>query len=136
MAFINNLSNVNETFIIEPEFNTGTSNVVSACTAVYTDTLVSCSGDSIVNLSTGEVTVNQNLNPAVDLGQTLGTPIKRFREVNTLSGNTTYWTATVVNINILSASTIDLGLDTQGNPRLLTADSCVLAQDILAPGTY
>lgn len=136
MNFNNNQPNINETFIIEPDFQTGSTPIVSACTAFYTDIIISCSGDSIVNLGTGEVTVNVDLNPAVDSGSDLGTSVKRFRQINTVSGSSTYWASTTANIGTLNVNTIDLGLDSDGDHRILTADSSILVKDTLAPGNY
>jgi hypothetical protein len=62
----------------------------------------------------------------------LGSPIKRFRDINTISGTTSYWTATV---KVISPE-IDLGFDTLGNSRIITADSSVIQGDTLLGGTF
>jgi hypothetical protein len=54
-------SNINKTFIIEPQILTGDTNVFSACTAIYTNLLESCSGDTSIQLGTGVVNFNSNV---------------------------------------------------------------------------
>jgi hypothetical protein len=56
-----NPSDINQTFIIEPQSLTGGTPVVSACTAVYTNEVISCSGDTQISLGSGYVTINNNL---------------------------------------------------------------------------
>ena len=48
-------SNINETFIVEPVFLTGDSVVYSACSAFYTNNVVSC--DSIASIYLGDIYV-------------------------------------------------------------------------------
>jgi len=52
----NNQSNINETFIIQPIYQQ--SDVISACTAVYTNNIFSCSGNTSISMSTNEVNFN------------------------------------------------------------------------------
>ena len=59
MSCGNSQSNINETFIIEPTF-VGT-DVLSACTAVYTNMLISCSGNTDILLGTDLITINGSL---------------------------------------------------------------------------
>ena len=54
--------NVNKTFIIESQSSTGGTPVLSACTVMYTNLLESCSGDTSIQLGTGFVTFNSNVN--------------------------------------------------------------------------
>jgi uncharacterized delta-60 repeat protein len=70
--------------------------------------------------------------PTQDITVNIGTPLKRFREVNTYSGITSIWSATT----IIYSPTLDLGLDSLGNSRILTADSSILNSDILLGGNY
>jgi len=44
-------SSINTTFIIEPLSITGGTPVMSACTAIYTNELISCDGDAVIQLS-------------------------------------------------------------------------------------
>ena len=108
------------------------SNNISACTSVNTNTIVSCSGDSIINLSSGYTEFNKDITPKTDASVNIGNPIKRFRDINTVSGTSTVWTSTIkINTPIL-----DLGLDNQSNLRQITADNSIIQDDFLNGGTY
>ncbi len=124
-------SDINETFIIEPLNLTG-GTIVSACTAVYTNSVISCSGDSQINLYSGLTEFNTNLTPKNDATIDAGTPIKRFRNINTVSGTSSVWTSTIK----VSTPTLDLGYDSEGNLRQITANSSVIQDDTLQGGTY
>jgi hypothetical protein len=52
---------INKTFIIEPLFVTGDTPSVTACTAVYTNKILSCSGDTQIFLEDGVITFDGNL---------------------------------------------------------------------------
>ena len=62
----------------------------------------------------------------------LGSPVRRFRDINTVSGTSSYWVATV---KVISPQ-LDLGNDSLGNPRVVTADSSIIQNDILNGGNY
>jgi hypothetical protein len=136
MQYINNLPNINETFIIEPVENTGQTETISACTAVYTNLLINCDSNIEINLSTNEININADLNPNIDATINLGTPIRRFRQINTVSGTSTYWNSISATIDNLSVSTIDLGYDSGGDHRILNADTSILNLDTLEAGKY
>lgn len=70
--------------------------------------------------------------PTSDITVNIGTPTKRFREVNTYSGVSTLWSATT----IIYSPSLDLGLDSLGNSRIITADSSIINYDILLGGNY
>ena len=124
-------SDINETFIIEAEILTG-STIFSACTGVFTNSVISCSGDSQINLYSGLTEFNTNLVPNLDTTVDVGTPVKRFRNVNTVSGTSSVWTSTIMVIT----PTLDLGNDSQGNLRQITANNSVIQNDTLLGGTY
>ena len=132
--YFNNCGNssINTTFILEPMSVTGGTPVISACTAVYTNELISCDGDSTIQLSTGETIFNTSIMPSIDGGIDLGSPLRRFREINTYSGTSTYWTATTS----VTTPMLDLGLDSSGNTRIITADNSVIQNDTLFGGIY
>jgi hypothetical protein len=132
---IGNNTDINTVFIIEPLSITGGSDVISACTALFTNEVISCSGDTSIVMGTGQIVINKDLTPS-NSNVRVGTTTNRFRELNTLSGSSSYWSSTTALIPTLSATTIDLGLDGLGNERVLTADSSVLVNDILNPGYY
>lgn len=124
-------SDINETFIIEPE-NLSGSTFFSACTAVFTNSIISCSGDSQINLSTGVVTFNTNIEPVTDNSIDLGSTPKRFRNINTISGTSTVWTSTIK----VTTPMLDLGNDSQGNLRQITANNSIIQDDTLLGGSF
>lgn len=95
----------------------------SCITNLYIDNLHSC--------NTG-ITLHNSVIPQNDNTIDLGTPIKRFRDINTVSGTTSYWTATVKVIT----PELDLGNDSLGNPRSITANNSIIQNDILNGGTF
>ena len=124
-------SDINETFIIEPEQLTG-STIVSACTGVFTNTIYSCSGDSQINLFSGVTQFNTNIEPNTDATIDVGTPIKRFRNINTVSGTSTVWTSTIK----VTTPILDFGNDSQGNLRQITANNSIIQDDTLLGGNF
>jgi hypothetical protein len=57
---------------------------------------------------------------------------QRFRSINTISGGSTVWTSTYR----VNTPNLDLGLDSSGNTRIITADSSVIQDDLLFGGTF
>jgi len=96
--------------------------VLSACTGVYTSNLYGCS----------PITIHDDLLPLNDGDSDLGTPVKRFRDVNTISGTSTVWTST----NKIITPELNLGLDSSGNTRTITANNSIIQDDILNGGVY
>ena len=127
-----NPSNINQTFIIEPLAVTGGTPVISACTAVYTDAIIICSGNSQILMSSGETVFNTNIVPTTDSSIDIGDPIRRFRNINTVSGVSTVWTSTTS----VTTAMLDLGLDSSGNTRQITANNSIIQNDILDGDTY
>lgn len=119
--------NINQTFIIESVDGAPT---LSGCSGVYTNNLFSCSGDTNINLSENEIIINKNLNPSNN-NLKIGDSLNRFREINTLSGTSTYWSSTTI-----STETIYLGLDSNGENRIISSDTSILSNDILNGGVY
>jgi len=72
------------------------------------------------------------ITPVTDNTINLGTPIKRFRDINTVSGTTTVWTSTIK----VYTPELDLGLDSLGNQRTITANNSVIQNDILNGGIF
>ena len=91
--------------------------VLSACTGVYTSNLYGCS----------PITIHDDLLPLNDGGSDIGTSVKRFRDVNTISGTSTVWTST----NKIITPELNLGLDSSGNTRTITANNSIIKDDIL-----
>jgi hypothetical protein len=98
------------------------SGVLSACTGIYTSNLYGCS----------PITIHDDLLPNSGDTFNLGTPIRRFRDVNTVSGTSTVWTST----NVVNTPNLNLGLDSDNNQRTITADNSVIQDDILNGGLY
>jgi hypothetical protein len=96
--------------------------VLSACTGVYTSNLYGCS----------PITIHDDLLPLNDGGSDLGTSVNRFRDVNTISGTSTVWTST----NKIITPELNLGLDSSGNTRTITANNSIIQDDILNGGDY
>lgn len=105
---------------------------ISACTTVQTNKLVSCSGDTQISLSSGQTIFNTNLTPNLDATIDVGTTSKRFRDINTVSGTSTVWSSTIK----VSTPTLDLGNDSLGNSRQITANNSIIQDDTLLGGTY
>ena len=124
-------SDINETFIIEAEILTG-STIVSACTAVFTDSVISCTSYSQINLYSGITEFNTNLVPDLDATIDVGTSIKRFRDINTVSGTSSVWTSTIK----VTTPMLDLGNDSQGNLRQITANNSIIQDDTLLGGSF
>ena len=95
---------------------------ISACTGIYTSNLYGCS----------PITLHDDLLPNQTDVLDLGTPIRRFRDVNTVSGTSTVWTST----NVVNTPNLNLGLDSDNNQRTITADNSVIQNDILNGGSY
>ena len=70
-------------FIIEPMAITGGTPIISACTAVYTDAIISCSGDAEIDLLSGQTVFNTSIIPRYDGIIDLGVPITRDILVST-----------------------------------------------------
>ena len=96
---------------------------ISACTAINTSNLIGC--DVEINLHTDLVPISADT-------INLGTPIRRFRDINTFSGTSSVWTSTqeVITPNL------NLGLDLSGNTRIITAENSIIQQDILSGGNF
>lgn len=105
---------------------------ISACTSIQTNKIVSCSNNTEINLSSGQTIFNTNITPNVDATIDVGTISNRFRNVNTVSGNSSVWTSSIKVIT----PTLDLGLDLQNNSRQITANNSIIQDDTLLGGTY
>jgi hypothetical protein len=124
-------SDINETFIIEPE-NLSGSTIISACTSVFTNSVISCSSYSQINLYSGITEFNTNLVPDLDATIDVGTSVKRFRNINTVSGTSSVWSSTIK----VTTPTLDLGDDSQGNLRQITANNSIIQDDTLLGGSF
>jgi hypothetical protein len=98
--------------------------IVTGCTSVITDDVFSC------NL-TG-ITIHDSLYPEPTDSINLGSPTRRFRDVNTISGTSSVWTST----SVVYTPNLNLGLDLSGNTRVITADNSIIQDDLLNGGTW
>ena len=101
-------------------FTGGSGNCI---TELYVENLYDC---------VSGITLHGDIIPVIDNTINLGTPIKRFRDINTVSGTTSVWTATTK----IYTPELDLGLDNLGNQRTITANSSVIQNDTLNGGIF
>jgi hypothetical protein len=120
--------NLNRTFIISSTPITP----VLPCSAVTTNIIYSCDGSTTFTFSGGTIIPYKSIIPNVDNILNIGSSIKRFRDVNTVSGTSTVWTAT----NQVITPNLNLGLDLDNNQRIITANNSIIQNDILSGGNY
>ena len=119
---------INETFIVEGDYD----GIISGCTGVYTNNVISCDDDNTYIILTDKIEPSKSIIPLLDDSINLGEQNIRFREINTVSGNSTVWSST----EKIITPELDLGLDSLGNDRIITANNSILQNDILLGGTY
>ena len=129
MSYLNNPPNITETFIIESTELTPT---ITACTGVYTNEVISCDSDTRILLTPDELIINKSILPEVDAAIDAGTPTFRFREINTISGQSTTWSSSQKMITPI----LDLNLDSENNHRIITANNSIVQDDIINGGNY
>jgi hypothetical protein len=93
------MSCINETFIIEPIFITGDTPTLSACTTLFSNQIVSCSGDTVINMGTGVIMFNGNIYTNDDFSATT------INASTYLSGGTNI--LNIVNSKSISAGTFN-----------------------------
>lgn len=132
---------ITKIYVIEPVESSIIGSLTASTITVENDLTVN--GD-IINCGTGSTIVNileacddvitiaSDIVPPSDGLISVGTPIRRFREVNTVSGMTTIWSST---IRVVTPE-VSLGYDSQGELRILTANSSILQNDIISGGSY
>lgn len=126
------MSTINQTFVIQPLYLTGASVTYTAATGVYTNQLVSVDGNSNIQMGTGNTTFNTNIMASGDNTVNLGSIIKRFRNINTVSGMTSVWNVSTT----LISPNLNLGVDSDGLTRIITADNSIIEEDALIGGNY
>jgi hypothetical protein len=129
MSCNTNSSTINKTFIIESIEST---DILSACTSFYANNIISCSGDTEILLTSGATIFNTDLVPITPDTISVGRPTRRFRELNTVSGTTSVWTVTTR----VNTPELNLGLDSSGNTRIITANNSIIQDDILFGGGF
>ncbi len=120
--------NINKTFIIS-----STPIVpVLPCSAVTTNIMFNCDGSNTFTFTGDTITPHKSIIPNIDNTLNLGTVSKRFRDVNTVSGTSTVWTS----INQVITPNLNLGVDSDNNQRIITANNSIIVNDILLGGSY
>lgn len=119
---------LNKTFIISSAQVTP----VLPCTAYTTNLIFSCDGSKTFTFSGNTITPYKDIIPQNDGEINIGSPVRRFRDINTISGTSTVWTST----NQVVTPNLNLGFDSQGNLRVITANNSIIQQDILNGGNY
>ena len=107
-------------FLSSASFTGGSGNCI---TELYVENIYDC---------VSGITLHGDIIPVTDDTINLGTPLKRFRDINTVSGTTTVWTATTR----VYTPELDLGLDSLGNQRTITANNSVIENDTLNGGSF
>lgn len=132
---------ITKIYVIEPIDNGIIGNLTASTITIDGDLTVN--GD-IINCGTGSTIVNiieacddvitiaSDIVPPSDGLISVGTPVRRFREVNTVSGMTTIWAAST---RVVTPE-VTLGYDSQGELRILTANSSILQNDLITGGSY
>jgi hypothetical protein len=120
--------NLNKTFIISSTPVTP----VLPCSAVTTNIMFSCDGSNTFTFTGNTITPYKDIIPLTDNTINIGTLSRRFRNINTVNGQSTIWTST----NRVNTPRLNLGLDSQGNSRIITANNSVIQDDILNGGSY
>ena len=105
--------------------------VCTTGSTIYTNSIDPCNTGVTIS---GIITINTDgtILPVNDNVVELGSPITRFRNVNTISGTSTVWTST----NQIITPNLNLGLDLSGNTRIITADNSIIQDDTLSGGSY
>jgi len=97
---------------------------------IQTENITAC--ESGVTINNTITFYNTEILPTTDNLISLGSLGRRFRDINTISGTSTVWTATQKIITPI----LDLGLDLSGDTRIITADNSIIQDDILLGGDY
>lgn len=111
---------------------TVTGNIINcdSGSTIYTETIIACESGVTIN---NAITVYQTeILPTSDDLINFGSPTRRFRNVNTVSGTSTVWTAT----GVVYTPVLNLGLDFSGDTRIITAESSIIQDDLLFGGVY
>lgn len=139
-------SDITKIFVVEPtntvSFSAETINITGDATiggdiincgsgsTLYTENIVAC--ESGVTINNAITVYTTEVLPTSDNLISVGSPSRRFRNVNTVSGTSTVWTAT----GIIYTPILNLGQDLSGNTREITAENSIIQDDILNGGNY
>lgn len=118
-------SNIRQNYIVT---NTNEFDTFTACTGIWTTNIYGCSPITIQDQLNLKGDTLPNSDGTINLGSTLN----RFRNINTVSGTSSVWTSTV---KVITPS-VDLGLDSNNESRIITANNSIIQNDVLLGGTY
>ncbi len=105
--------------------------VCTTGSTIYTNSIDPCdTGVTISNIIT--INTDGTIIPTTDNFVDLGSPIRRFRDINTVSGTSTIWTST----NQVITPNLNLGLDGLGEQRTINANNSIIQDDTLLGGSY
>jgi hypothetical protein len=108
----------------------GDLNICSSGATLYVDNIDPCL--TAVTINDSIIVIPDGIVPTTGDTKSIGTPTRRFRDVNTISGTSTVWTST----DRVITPNLDLGLDSQSNSRIITADNSIIQDDTLYGGTF
>jgi len=135
-------SDITKIFIVEPG-NAFTGNTIDG-NLIVNGNIINCGSGSTIYTETilpcfTAVTINNAITitpyevlPTSDDLISLGSPLRRYRDINTISGTSTVWTST----GVIYTPVLNLGTDLSGNTRIITAESSIIQDDCLLGGTY
>lgn len=93
--------------------------------------------NNVISLNGSGITFTGDIIPKVDNIYDIGKPNFRYRQINTVNGNSTRWNSTLISANTITADTIDLGYDEIGQEqRILNKYTSVLKNDLLSGGSF
>jgi hypothetical protein len=124
---------INETFIIESA--DGENNLTGFTYTPSSNTFTISSEIAVLSVEMNEIngiSSTGNILPTNDNSIILGNTNLRFRNINTVSGNSTVWSSSVS----VNTPELNLGLDFSGNSRIITAENSILQNDTLNGGVY
>jgi signal peptidase I len=96
---------------------------------INTVTGFTINGDLLI---TGNTETGGDILPTNDSISNIGSQLKRFRDINTISGTSTVWTSTIKVIT----PTLDLGLDSNNESRVINANNSIIQNDVLIGGSF
>lgn len=108
----------------------GDLNICSSGATLYVENIDPCV--SAITINDSIIVIPDGIIPTTGDTKSIGTPARRFRDINTISGTSTVWTST----DRVITPNLDLGLDGLGNSRIITANNSIIQDDTLNGGTF
>lgn len=97
---------------------------------IYTENIEAC--ESGVTINQAITVYPTDIVPTSDNLINFGSPTRRYRNVNTVSGTSTVWAST----GAVYTPNLNLGQDFSGDTRIITAENSIIQDDILNGGIY